>query len=198
MNLDDALGRLVDADTVPGTGPELVTYLGGQRSTVELLTGLDHSPRRAEYEPGAEGAAQHQADYKRWRSTSRRVQRWTTEAGQQRGRERVRLDEQQRTEAERENRARKLQRIRQRGILATVTARIIVDSPGKGGRDSRLRTISDGGHGILVENGSEILGLVREGAEDEARESLVAGFLDAVPLPPYTELTEATWELHPG
>lgn len=197
MNVDQALGQLVAADTVPTQGPELVSYLGGQRATVSVLTGLDRSPRRGDYGEGAEGAAQHKADYTRWRSTSRRVQRWTTEAGQQRGRQRVTLDPEQRREAERENRARKLQRVRQRGIRAIVHARIVVDSPGKGGRDSRHRTISDGGQGILVENGAEILALVNAGQLDEAQAALVEGFLDAVPLPAYTELTEASWELHP-
>lgn len=198
MNVDRALQQLTAADSTPRTGAEFVRYVGGRREAIEILGGFSggRPPQRRDYSTEAE----YKAEHTRYRNVRRNVERWDKApgTGQTRGQTRVSLTAGQRAEARDENRARKLSAVRRRGIRATVMARIIIDSPGKGGRDSRRREISDGGHGILIEDGTAILDAIQAGDLDEAQALLVEGFLDAVPLPAYTELHEAEWTLHPA
>jgi hypothetical protein len=74
----DVAARLV-AGVQPGPIPtdpaELVTYAGGARALTQQLSGLDHTPRRAEYAGTTRGQERFEADRRAWRSAARRVQR---------------------------------------------------------------------------------------------------------------------------
>lgn len=185
-----ALRRLTAADPVPTSGSALVDYSGGTAAATRVLSGMAGPPARRNYA----GADEYEAARRQWRSASRTAQRW---AKGERGTQRPHLTPAQRRRAQTENRERKRTAARGAGIRATLTARIVIDSPGKGGRDSRRRTISNGGLGVLVEGSPEILDALAEGDTAAAVELLAEGFLDGAGLPAYTELDGASWELWP-
>lgn len=192
-----ALQQLTAAAPVPRYGRDLVEYAGGRQAAVRALSGMDGPPgRRSNY---ASDAAY--ADARRtWRNASRQVQRATAGEGhQQRGQVKgVQLTPGERRRLQGANRERRRAAVRRQGIRATLTALIVIASPGKGGRDSRRRTITNGGAGILIGDGAEILDALRDGDDDAAAELLVQGFLDAAGMPEYTEISGASWTLAPA
>jgi hypothetical protein len=191
-----ALRRAAASDPVPASGAAFVRYVGGREAATRALSGLDHRPQRGEY-----ATPEAHADALRgWRSAQRSVQRWTAGEGKERrGGRTDRLAPAARRRAQTANRTAKRTAIRQRGLRATVTALIVINSPGKGGRDARRRTISNGGQGVPVDAdvAEAILDALAEGDDDTARELLADGFLDGASLPPYTELSGASWAVWP-
>lgn len=196
-----ALQAAVRSDPVPTSGPALVRYAGGTREATRALSGLDHSPRRAEY--ATEGA--WKADYTRWRSAARNVQRWSAPEGRER-RGQVKppkLDPAERRRLQAANREGKRAKVARSGLRAVVRATVVVPSTRRGGDDRRERTISSDGtvtRGVPIDpdTAAELLELVRAGDDEAARELLQEAFLESAGMPDGTELERADWEVWPG
>lgn len=193
-----ALQRAIASDPVPTSGAGFVSYVGGRQAAVQALTGMERTPRRADYGSDAQYAAARTT----WRTASRRVQRWTAPEGRERraGKPAEQLTPAQRRRAQTVNRTAKRAAVRSNGLRASLTALIVINSPGKGGRDSRRRTITNGGAGVPIdpETADAILDALAEGDQEAARELLADGFLDGASLPGYTELAGASWTIWPA
>ena len=139
---------------VPAKGPELVKAAGGRHALAQQLSGMDGPPRRAAYDTSTpQGAALYKADQTRWRTASRRAQRYD-DAGksgkQTRGGSKVVLAPSQRERVEEGMRDRKLSLAIKRGLRVRLTVRMRVSSPSRAKQPDRLREIPAGGPGVYI------------------------------------------------
>lgn len=189
-DLADKIGpSLTSAGPVPAHGRELVEYAGGTRALVETLTGMDGPPRRRDYAD----AEQYEAARLRWRSASRRVQRWRTEGAQRRLT--PKLDAGEKRRVRRQASAVKRARLRQRGLRARLKATVRVGS-GFGRKDDvRTRDMPSGGPGVLLppRDVAEILDALDDEGRDAVAEVFLGLFFAAYGLPEDAELDEVMW-----
>jgi hypothetical protein len=125
-DLAAALRRtLRDPGPVPTDPGALVEYAGGQRALTQALSGLDHSPRSAEYPTAARGRERLSEDRRRWRTAQRRVQRLDTRQSV------ARIDLAPRRRIIAQARARKVATGETRGVRMRVLLVVSVASVGK-------------------------------------------------------------------
>lgn len=191
MSIASQLGRSLEAPPVPSDKAELVEYAGGRRAMVELLTGMDSPPRRNNYPPGARGDSRFANDRRTWTSTQRRVQRWTTEAGERRGTRPVQLTTQQKRTIRRDANRRHRAMLRERGLRARlhITVRI--------SRDKRTRTMPAAGTpGVLLDGDTvgDILDQIAEEGRAAGADDFLEAFFDAYGLGDEVEVDEEDTE----
>lgn len=183
-DLADALAAgLEDPGPVPTSGPELVKFAGGRAELTRVLSGMNGPPRRADYAD----PAQYQAARTRWRTASRRAQRWDDEgkAGKQaRGRSRpVALSEGQRERIREEAQDRRLLGLWKNGARVRLELLMRVPSPGPGKRQEppRLRVLPAGGPGEWIPPGTlePILATAAQGDDERAGMMLLEAFGEA-------------------
>lgn len=171
-SLASQLGRALAAPPVPSGKRDLVDYAGGRRAMAEYLSGMDGPPKRSNYPDTAAGRARLSDDRRQWRSASRRVQRWTTEAGERRGTEPARLTTAQKRAIRRDANARHRELLKARGLRARLYATVSVS------KDRRVRVMpAPGTPGVLLDRDAttEIL----DELADEGREAAADDFLEA-------------------
>lgn len=190
-DLEDVLNRSFNAPPVPSSGRALVDYAGGRRAATELVSGLDHPPRRGEYRSDAA----FDADRRKWNNAARSAQRWSTEAGQRRASPKV--TPAQKAKFRREANRRKREEGGRRGMNARLKARIIIHSPGVGKRDdSRVRvlpSINTPPVFIPASTVEEILDELGDGDAGEAAQSFLGAFLEIYGLDPDVDLGDVHW-----
>lgn len=189
-DLADALGPALKAGPVPRGGAEVVEYAGGRTELVRTLTGRDHAPKRSEFR-----TSEAYEDARRsWRSTSRRVQRWSTEAGQRRAAPALSPAEKGRVRRA-ANKAR-LERLGRTGLWARLRARVTV-ATGNAGRkaDSRVRDLPSGGPGVFLdgEDVRAILEELDEQGKEAAAEDFLTLFLDNYGMTADVEVDDVMW-----
>lgn len=139
---------------VPSTGPALVRAAGGRHALAQQLSGMSGPPAKRGYDTSTpQGAAAFKADQTRWRTASRRAQRYDDagkEGKQTRGGSKVILAPSQRERVEEGLRDRKLSKAIKRGLRVRLTIRLRVSSPSKGKQPDRLREIPSGGPGVYI------------------------------------------------
>lgn len=182
---------LEDPGAAPAHGRDLVEWMGGRRAAVQALSGMSGPPRRSAYE----SAEAYRADSIRWRTASRRVQRWTTAAGERRGGQRVVLSEAQRERAREAAVDANYSRAVRRGLRARLRARVEVSTPNPRGRhDARVRDLPSGGPGVLL--APEVVDrILAEVERDEARAAGLfrEAFFEAYGMPDDATFSEVLW-----
>ena len=194
--LADLLPRALVAERPPRDPAELIGYAGGRRELVQALAGMDHSPRRREY-PDEQA---WKADYTKWRTAERRVQRMDTagkEGKQLRGQKKgVHLTSVQSRRVRQAGTTRKVNAMRKRGARSRMKATITIKSPGARGReDTRLREMPAGGPGVLIgrQGVDSVLEALREGDSSLAAERFEEEFMTAYGMDPNTTIDDVEW-----
>lgn len=173
------VSALSEVGPIPRTGRGVIRELGGGQATVRALSGLDHSPRRAEYAD----AREFEAARRRWRTAQRNVQRWAkgrtpSLRGDQRGRIELGM------------RHRRWSTMERRGGRGRVLL-VIEDKPYPGKRQrARTRTrvmpaAQTAGQFVDADTMGAVLILAEQGEADMAAwtfiEALLAAYLDRDP-----------------
>lgn len=186
-SLGSQLGRSLEAPPVPSSKSDLVDYAGGRRELVELLTGQDGPPRRTSYAAGARGDSRYANDRREWRNAQRRVERWTTAAGERRGATPAKLTPAQKRAIRRDANERHRAELKRRGLRARLTATVRVS------KDRRTRTMpARGTPGVLLdgETVAEILDEIAEEGRAAAADDFLGAFFDAYGIGEEVEVDE--------
>lgn len=188
-DLGDVLGPSLNAGPVPASGRAIVDYAGGRRALVEQLAGMDGPPRKRDYRSESD----YQAARTKWRSASRRVQRWSTEGRQRRAAPQLTPAEKGkiRRQATREKR----RQIAARGLRARLRATVRVGSGFAKRDDVRTRTMPSGGPGVFLDPGTvqDVLDELSEEGRDAAAEDFLGAFWEAYGMPDDAEVDEVSW-----
>lgn len=174
----DALREGLAGTRPPKTPKAFVRWAGGADELKRAISGLDGPPKRAEYSD----VDAYNRDRTKWRTASRQVQRWTTSAGEQRGRTKgprltpaaMRVVEQRRAD-------KRLARLKRKGARARLYARLRMKSAGPHKvDDTRDRVMPSGGPGLFIpaDELEEVIGDARRHDYDAAMTALEAAFLE--------------------
>lgn len=186
---DELAGALDDPGPVPGTGRELVRYAGGKAELTRQIAGMSGPPRRGDYAD----AVDYEAARRRWRSASRRVQRYTTSGAQKRGARRVVLPAAERERVREAAVDRKWRDMVRRGVRMRLRATIKITSPTPGRRDDvRTRDLPAGGPGVYISPDEllPVLDALDDGDRERAAFDLQVAFADAYGMPDELEVDE--------
>lgn len=182
--LEDVLGASMwDPGDTPTTGPALVDWAGGRRAMVREISGMAGPPRKGDFAGNPEG---YRAANLRWRSASRRVQRWDD------GTRAPKLAPDERAAVRQAAADAKRRDLFRNGARMRIHARVRIDSPKKRGRpDTRTRWMPAAGLGVFIPpeaiiDTSEAL---EDGEPDRASFDLLSAFGESYGL------SSDVWEL---
>lgn len=187
-SLEAALAPSFAAEPVPTEAAALVRYAGGRRELTRQLSGMDGPPPTSLRSRDPE---RYERERTRWRTASRRAQRWDTEGKE--GKQRRATPQVAESEARTLRRVaseRKRVAARHNGLRARLYARVRISSPkAKRGGDERDREMPAGGPGVYIDRDTvaEVLDALRDDRE-AAAEDFLAAFWESYGMPPEAEI----------